>query len=202
MTNDCNRAQVMVCGGTGCTTSDSLEVMRTLQAEVQRQGLNGEVKIIQSGCRGFCAEGPVMIVYPEGLFYCQVKPHDVPEIVSETLIKGRPVRRLLFQEPESAKKLPTYKDIPFYSKQTRIALRNCGIINPENIEEYIAKDGYEALGRAIFEMTPEQIIDTVKRAGLRGRGGAGFPTALKWDFCRKAPGDVKYVICNADEGDP
>ncbi|MHB8992093.1 MAG: (2Fe-2S) ferredoxin domain-containing protein, partial [Chloroflexota bacterium] len=183
MTHEVNRSQVMVCGGTGCTTTDSLEVMQSLQAEVKRQGLNGEVKIVQAGCRGFCAQGPVMMLYPEGIFYCQVSPRDVPEIVQETLIKGRPVQRLLFQEPESARTLPTYKDIPFYSKQVRIALRNCGIINPDDIKEYIAEDGYEALGRAIFQMTPEQIIDTVKSSGLRGRGGAGFLTGLKWELC-------------------
>ncbi|MGE5620137.1 MAG: NAD(P)H-dependent oxidoreductase subunit E, partial [Sphingomonadaceae bacterium] len=196
------RAHVLTCAGSGCKASGSAQVMTELDAEVRRRGLQDEVKLVQTGCRGFCAMGPVMMIYPEGIFYCLVQPEDVPKVVEETLIKGRPVQRLLYREPETARTLPFYKDIPFYGRQMRIALRNCGFINPEDIDEYIAKGGYEALAKALFEMTPEQIIDTVERAGLRGRGGAGFPTALKWDFCRKAPGDVKYVICNADEGDP
>jgi len=173
-----------------------------LDAEIRRRGLEEEVRLVQTGCRGFCSMGPVMMVYPEGIFYCQVQPEDVPWIVQETLIKGRPVQNLLYKEPDSAKTLPLYKDIPFYGKQLRIALRNCGFINPESIEEYIARGGYEALAKALFEMTPNQIIETVKKSGLRGRGGAGFLTGLKWEFCKKAPGDIKYIICNADEGDP
>jgi NADH-quinone oxidoreductase subunit F len=196
------RAHVLTCAGSGCAASGSAPLMTALDAEIRRKGLQEEIKLVQTGCRGFCSMGPVMIVYPEGIFYCQVKPEDVPWIVQETLIKGRPVANLLYREPASAKALPLYKDIPFYGKQVRIALRNCGYINPEEINEYIARGGYEALGKALFEFTPAQIIDTMKKSGLRGRGGAGFLTGLKWELCKKAPGDLKYLICNADEGDP
>ncbi|MHB1414922.1 MAG: FAD-dependent oxidoreductase [Chloroflexota bacterium] len=196
------RAHVLVCGGTGCTASDSKDVLAALVQEVGRNGLADEVRVVQTGCRGFCAMGPVMIVYPEGIFYCQVQPNDVPEIVGETLVKGRVVSRLTYHEPASAEALPLYRNIPFYGKQVRIALRNCGLINPENIEEYIARDGYAALGKVLNEMTPGEVITTVKDAGLRGRGGAGFPTGLKWELCQRVPGEPKYLICNADEGDP
>src|SRR5665647_1179067 len=196
------RAHVLTCAGSGCTASGSAPVMTALDAEVRRQGLEGEVRLVQTGCRGFCSMGPVMMIYPEGIFYCQVQPEDVPWIVKETLVKGRPVQNLLYKEPETAKTLPLYKDIPFYGKQVRIALRNCGLVNPEQIDEYIARGGYEALGKALFYMTPAKIIETVKQSELRGRGGAGFLTGLKWDFCKKAPCDIKYIICNADEGDP
>jgi len=196
------RAHVLTCAGSGCTASGSTSVMLSLETEIRRRGLHEEVKLVQTGCRGFCAMGPVMMIYPEGIFYCLVQPEDVPAIVEETLLKGRPVQKLLYREPDSAKRLPFYKDIPFYGRQMRIALRNCGFINPEDIDEYIARGGYEALAKALFEMSPDQIIDTVKKSGLRGRGGAGFPTGLKWELCRKAPGDIKYIICNADEGDP
>ncbi|HEX2922790.1 MAG TPA: NAD(P)H-dependent oxidoreductase subunit E, partial [Chloroflexota bacterium] len=196
------RAHVLTCAGTGCTASGSAPLSTALDSEVRRRGLDKEVRLIQTGCRGFCSMGPVMMIYPEGIFYCQVQEEDVPKIVEETLVKGRPVESLLYREPVSAKALPYYKDIPFYGKQMRIALRNCGMVNPDEIEEYIARGGYEALGKALFEMTPEQVIDTVKQAGLRGRGGAGFLTGLKWELCRKAAGEPKYIICNADEGDP
>jgi NADH-quinone oxidoreductase subunit F len=196
------RANVLVCGGTGCTASKSLEVAFALGREIQRRGLQDEVRLVQTGCRGFCAMGPVMIIYPEGIFYCQVQPSDVPELVEETLVKGRVVPRLAYKEPLSHEAVPLYKDVPFYGKQVRITLRNCGLINPESIDEYIARDGYAALSKALSEMTPDQVIEEVKRSGLRGRGGAGFLTGLKWEFCRKARGDVKYAICNADEGDP
>ncbi|MGI5835275.1 MAG: FAD-dependent oxidoreductase [Chloroflexota bacterium] len=202
MTQPLYRAHVLTCAGSGCTASGSVPVMTVLDAEVRKRGLQDEVRLVQTGCRGFCSMGPVMMVYPEGIFYCQVQPEDISQIVEETLIKGRPVQRLLYREPESARALPFYKDIPFYGRQMRIALRNCGFINPEKIDEYIARGGYEALGKAITEMTSEQIIDTLKRSGLRGRGGAGFLTGLKWELCKKAPGDIKYITCNADEGDP
>ena len=146
--------------------------------------------------------GPVMVIYPEGIFYCQVKPEDVPELVEETLVKGRVVERLTYKTTDEQASVPFYEDIPFYHKQQRIILRNCGIIDPERIEEYIARGGYEGLATALTTMTPEQVIDEVKNAGLRGRGGAGFLTGLKWEFTQKAPGDIKYVVCNADEGDP
>jgi NADH-quinone oxidoreductase subunit F len=196
------RANVLVCGGTGCTASGSAEVIMAMDAELKRRGLQDEVRLVQTGCRGFCAMGPVMIVYPEGIFYCQVQASDIPNIVEETLIKGRVVKRLTYKEPDTHTALPLYKEIPFYSKQIRIALRNCGVIDPEKMDEYIARGGYEALSKALSSMTREQVIEEVKRSGLRGRGGAGFLTGVKWEFTAKAPGAVKYVVCNADEGDP
>ena len=196
------RANVLVCGGTGCVASGSHEVMSAMTRELKNRGLEDEVKLVQTGCRGFCAMGPVMIVYPEGIFYCKVQAADIPFLVEETLIKGRPVERLLYQEPDTHQAVPFYQSIPFYSKQQRIVLGNCGMINPDVIEEYIARGGYSALGKALSEMTREEVIKVVKDSGLRGRGGAGFLTGLKWEFTAKAPGDVKYVVCNADEGDP
>ncbi len=202
MADSLYRANVLVCSGTGCSASGSQSVIGALQAEVTRRGLADEVRVVETGCRGFCAMGPVMIVYPEGIFYCQVQASDVAEIVEETLVKGRVVERLTYKEPVSHQAVPYYRDIPFYGKQLRVTLRNCGLINPESIDEYIARGGYEALGKALTSMTPQGVIEEVKRAGLRGRGGAGFPTGLKWEFTQKAPGDIKYVVCNADEGDP
>ncbi|MBC7223949.1 MAG: NAD(P)H-dependent oxidoreductase subunit E, partial [Anaerolineae bacterium] len=202
MTEPLYRANVLVCGGTGCTASGSQAVLDALREEVARRGLENEVQVVQTGCRGFCAMGPVVMIYPEGIFYCQVRPEDVPEVVEETLLKGRVVERLAYQEPAAHKAIPRYGEIPFYQKQLRIALRNCGMIDPENIEEYIARDGYAALSKVLTEMTQEQVIETVKASGLRGRGGAGFPTGLKWEFTYRAPGQPKYVVCNADEGDP
>ena len=196
------RANVLVCTGTGCTASGSMPVIEALKAEIARRGLDQEVRVVETGCRGFCAMGPVMIIYPEGVFYCQVQASDVEEIVEETLVKGRVVQRLTYEEPETHRAIPLYQDIPFYTKQVRITLRNCGLIDPENIEEYIARGGYQALGKALTTMTPSQVIDEVKRSGLRGRGGAGFLTGVKWEFTQRAPGEVKYVLCNADEGDP
>jgi len=196
------RANVLVCGGTGCSASKSAEVVEALKQELQKRGLQDEVRLVATGCRGFCAQGPVMIIYPDGIFYCQVQASDVPHLVSETLLKGRVVPRLAYKEPSSHEAVPFYKDVPFYGKQVRITLRNCGLIDPDSIDEYIAREGYAALSKALSEMTPDQVIEEVKRAGLRGRGGAGFLTGLKWEFCRKARGDIKYTICNADEGDP
>ncbi len=196
------RADVLVCSGTSCTASGSLSVLEAMKAEIGRRGLEEEIRVVETGCRGFCAMGPVMIIYPEGLFYCQVEASDVEEIVEETLIKGRVVERLTYEEPSTHENVPFYDDIPFYGKQRRITLRNCGLIDPESIEEYIARGGYEALGKVLSAMTPEEVIDEVKSSGLRGRGGAGFLTGLKWEFAQKAPGDVKYIVCNADEGDP
>ncbi|UCC78211.1 MAG: SLBB domain-containing protein, partial [Anaerolineales bacterium] len=176
--------------------------MEAFGKEQKRKGLENEVKLVQTGCRGFCAMGPVVIIYPDGIFYCLVQASDVADIVEETLLKGRVVPRLAYEEPSSHKAVPLYQDIPFYSKQMRITLRNCGLINPESIEEYIARDGYAALSKGLSQMTPDQVIEEVKRAGLRGRGGAGFLTGLKWEFCRKARAEDKHLICNADEGDP
>ncbi|OQB26156.1 MAG: NADP-reducing hydrogenase subunit HndC [Chloroflexi bacterium ADurb.Bin180] len=196
------RANVLVCGGTGCSASKSTDVVDALGEELKKRGLQDEVRVVHTGCRGFCAQGPVMIIYPDGIFYCQVQAADVPQLVEETLLKGRVVPRLAYKEPMSHQAVPFYHDVPFYGKQVRITLRNCGLIDPESIDEYIARDGYAGLSRALSEMTPDQVIEEVKRSGLRGRGGAGFLTGLKWEFCRKAKGDTKYVICNADEGDP
>ena len=202
MADQLYRANVLVCSGTGCTASGAAPLVEALKSEVTRRGLDSEVRVVGTGCRGFCAMGPVMIVYPEGIFYCQVQASDVQELVEETLVKGRVVQRLTYKEPFTHQAIPLYHDIPFYGKQLRICLRNCGLINPEIIDEYIARGGYEALGKALTTMTPALVIDEMKRSGLRGRGGAGFLTGLKWEFASKAPGNVKYIVCNADEGDP
>ena len=171
--------------------------------ELEEKGLLGEVQVIKTGCFGLCALGPIMVVYPEGAFYSRVTVEDVPEIVSEHLLKGRIVKRLLYQETVvDDKTIKNLNHTKFYEKQHRVALRNCGVINPENIDEYIAMDGYEALGRVLTGMTPDEVIQTIKDSGLRGRGGGGFPTGQKWFFARQSKGDVKYVCCNADEGDP
>ena len=196
------RSHVLICGGTGCTSSGAAEVIGSFKQELARRKLDEEVLVVPTGCHGMCEMGPIVVVYPEGTFYCKVTASDVPEIVEEHIYKGRPVKRLMYEGSGDMPALPHYKDIPFYGKQHRIALANCGYINPENIDEYIARGGYEALGKAITSMTPAQVIDEVKASGLRGRGGGGFPTGLKWSFCAAAQGDKKYVICNADEGDP
>ena len=196
------RSHVLICGGTGCSSSGSSEVIDSFKKELVRRQLDGEVLVVPTGCHGMCEMGPIVVVYPEGTFYCRVTVNDVPEIVEEHIYKGRPVQRLMYEGPEDMPSVPHYKDIPFYGKQHRIALANCGYINPENIDEYIARGGYEALGKAITSMTPAQVIEEVKASGLRGRGGGGFPTGLKWSFCASARGEKKYVICNADEGDP
>ena len=197
------RSHVLVCGGTGCTSSGSPQIMEALKNEIKRQGLEDEVAVVETGCHGLCALGPIMIVYPDATFYSMVQPGDVPEIVSEHLLKGRPVTRLLYQETVSPTGgIKALSDTDFYKKQHRIALRNCGVINPENIEEYIGTGGYEALGKVLTEMTPDDVIQTLLDAGLRGRGGAGFPTGTKWKLCKQNDADQKYVCCNADEGDP
>ncbi|MDD4658830.1 MAG: NADH-quinone oxidoreductase subunit NuoF, partial [Eubacteriales bacterium] len=196
------RGHVLVCAGTGCVSSGSRKVKAEMEKQLEAFKLEQEIKVVETGCHGFCEMGPIVIVYPEGIFYCQVKPEDVKEIVEEHLLKGRPVKRLMFKDRITEEMVPHYNDIDFYKKQNRIVLRNCGFINPENIKEYIARGGYEALAKALTEMTPEQVIEEVKASGLRGRGGGGFPTGLKWSFARAAKGDKKYVICNADEGDP
>ena len=196
------RSHVLVCGGTGCTSSGSEQIISTLNQELEKQGLDKEIKVIKTGCFGLCALGPIMVVYPEGSFYSRVKPDDVPEIVSEHLLKGRIVKRLLYQETVTDEGIKSLNDTDFYKKQMRIALKNCGVINPENIDEYIALDGYQALGKALTEYTPEQVIEIIKDSGLRGRGGAGFPTGVKWGLARQNDADQKYVCCNADEGDP
>ena len=196
------RSQVLVCGGTGCTSSNSEKIIQKLNEEIKAKGLNNEVNVVKTGCFGLCSLGPIMIVYPEGCFYSMVKPEDIPEIVEEHLLKGRIVTRLLYQETVKDDTISSLNNTSFYKKQRRIALRNCGVIDPEKIDEYIAMDGYAALGKALTEMTPSEVIDVVKESGLRGRGGGGFPTGLKWSFAAANEADQKYVCCNADEGDP
>ena len=198
------RSHVMICGGTGCTSSGSDKVAAAFEAEIVTAGLENEVKVIRTGCFGLCALGPIVVIYPEGTFYSMVKPEDVAEIVNEHLLKGRPVIRLLYNETVAEdNSIKSLDETSFYKKQKRIALRNCGVINPENIEEYIAFDGYAALGKALTEMTPDEVIQVVLDSGLRGRGGGGFPTGRKWQLACADRGKVeKYVCCNADEGDP
>ncbi len=197
------RAHVLVCGGTGCTSSGSTEVLQALKRELEEQRLEDEVGVVQTGCHGLCAEGPVMVVYPDGIFYSRVQPADIPEIVSEHLLKGRVVARLVYHDPGEKKHVESLEKTSFYRKQTRIALRNCGVINPESIDEYIGTGGYEALGKVLTKMTPDEVIQEITDSGLRGRGGAGFPTGQKWKFASGDRGKVKkYVCCNADEGDP
>ncbi|MCD7875977.1 MAG: NADH-quinone oxidoreductase subunit NuoF [Cloacibacillus porcorum] len=196
------RAHVLVCTGTGCVSSGSKKVIAKLEEELKANSLDKEVKIVETGCQGFCEQGPLVIIYPEGTFYTHVQESDVPVIVSEHLIKGRIVGRLLFKEPLTAQSVPDYADIDFYKKQHRLVLKNCGHINPESLEEYIGADGYEGLAKVLLTMTPEQVVEEMKKTCLRGRGGGGFPTGMKWGFCQKSPGPKKYIICNADEGDP
>lgn len=197
------RSHVLVCGGTGCTSSNSAAIIEALEKEIEAKGLSDEIKVIRTGCFGLCALGPIMIVYPEGCFYSQVQVEDVPEIVEEHLLKGRMVKRLLYDETvHSGDTIKSLNETNFYKKQKRVALRNCGVIDPENIDEYIAYDGYQALAKCLMEYTPEQVIDIVKRSGLRGRGGGGFPTGRKWELAAMNKADQKYVVCNADEGDP
>jgi NADH:ubiquinone oxidoreductase subunit F (NADH-binding)/(2Fe-2S) ferredoxin len=196
------RSHVLICTGTGCVSSGADNIKNRFAAKLEESGLETEVKLVETGCHGFCEKGPIVIVYPEGVFYCQVKADDIDEIVEEHLLKGRIVDRLLYTQLGTETKIPAYSEIDFYKKQHRVVLANCGRINPESIKEYIAVGGYEACGKALTEMTPEEVVAEVKESGLRGRGGAGFPTGLKWELTRKTPGDKKYVICNADEGDP
>ena len=199
------RSTVLVCGGTGCHSNHSGEIYDAFQKQLAENNLSGDVMLVKTGCFGLCAVGPVVIIYPEGSFYSNVTPEDVPELISEHLIKGRLVRRLLYRDHKTEEITKALSETNFYKKQTRVALRNCGVINPENIDEYIAYDGYQALIKVLTEMQPQEVIDVIKASGLRGRGGAGFPTGLKWQFCRNAVPDetgIKYVCCNADEGDP
>ena len=196
------RSHVMVCGGTGCTSSGSQKIIDAFNAEIAAVGLHEEVKVIKTGCFGLCALGPIVVVYPEGSFYSMVKPEDVKEIVDEHLLKGRVVTRLLYDETVQGDTIKSLNDTEFYKHQMRVALRNCGRIDPDNIEEYIGYDGYAALGKVLTEMTPEQVCQTILDSGLRGRGGGGFPTGRKWQLAAVNKADQKYVACNADEGDP
>lgn len=196
------KMHVLVCGGTGCRSSASDSLLENLKTEIEERSLENDVQVLMTGCFGFCEKGPIVKIMPDNTFYTQVKPEDAREIVKEHIIKGRKVNRLLYENPETSEHVSDSEKMGFYRKQIRIALRNCGFINPENIEEYISRDGYQALGKALTELTPEATIEIIKKSGLRGRGGAGFPTGLKWEFTRKSPGPEKYVVCNADEGDP
>ena len=196
------RAHVLICGGTGCKSAGSKEVQLAFSRAIEAKGLSDEVMVVETGCHGFCEHGPLVIVYPEGTFYCQVKAEDVEEIVESHLFKGRIVERLLYHEPLTHESIPNYSEINFYKKQHRLVLENCGAINPEQIEEYIAVGGYEALAKAVTTMSPDDVIEEIKKSGLRGRGGGGFSTGMKWQFAKASVSDKKYVICNADEGDP
>ena len=196
------RSHILICGGTGCTASGSAAVISALESEIKARNLENEVKIVKTGCFGLCAVGPIMIVYPEGCFYSAVEAVNIPRIIDEHIVKGRPVKELLYKETVSENSIKSLNNTDFYRSQKRIALRNCGVINPESIDEYIAYNGYEALAKCLSEYTPAQVIDIVKASGLRGRGGAGFPTGLKWSFAAANAADQKYVCCNADEGDP
>jgi len=199
---DLFRAHVLVCGGTGCSSSGSAELIKRFEEQIAKNGLEKEVKVVRTGCFGLCEAGPVVIVYPEGTFYSRIHVEDVDEIVSEHLLKGRIVQHLVYKEKADEEQHSTLENIDFYRPQMRLALRNCGVIDPENIDEYIAFDGYKALAKVLTEMTPQQVIDVMIQSGLRGRGGAGFPTGRKWQFAAASKADQKYIICNADEGDP
>lgn len=193
---------ILICGGTGCKASKSAEIGVNFNQLLEDKGLENDVQVVTTGCFGFCEKGPIVKILPDNTFYTEVKPEDCREIIEEHIIKGRKVNRLLFEDPETKQHVQDSKHMGFYKKQVRIALRNCGFINPENIEEYIARDGYAALGKCLTEWTPQEVIKSIMDSGLRGRGGGGFPTGLKWDIASKSKGDVKYVVCNADEGDP
>ncbi|MBW2367161.1 MAG: NADH-quinone oxidoreductase subunit NuoF [Deltaproteobacteria bacterium] len=197
-----DRIRLLICGGTGCHATGSIAVKDALESEIQKQGLSEKVQVIETGCNGFCAMGPLMVVQPGSIFYQKMSVKDIPEIVESQLVKNTPVERLLYKDPSTKKRIPVQDDIPFFSHQMPRVLRNKGLINPEKIDDYIARGGYLGAGKALLEMEPEQIVFEVKASGIRGRGGAGFPTGLKWDFAQKSPGSVKYVLCNADEGDP
>lgn len=196
------KMHILVCGGTGCSASRSHEITKNLQAALKDKGLEEQVQVVLTGCFGFCEKGPIVKVMPDNTFYTEVKPEDALEIVEEHVIKGRKVKRLLYTDPETKEHVADSKHMNFYKKQLRIALRNCGFIDPENIEEYIANDGYAAVAKCLTEMTPQQVIEEIKLSGLRGRGGGGFPTGVKWEIASKNHADQKYVVCNADEGDP
>ncbi|SKA84585.1 NAD(P)-dependent iron-only hydrogenase diaphorase component flavoprotein [Caloramator quimbayensis] len=196
------RMNLLVCGGTGCKASGSSEVVEVFEKEIEKAGLKNEIQVIVTGCFGFCEKGPIVKVTPDNVFYVEVNPEKAVRIINEHIIKGRIVEEYLYKEPVTKEALPEQSDMPFYKKQIRIALRNCGFIDPENIYEYIAVDGYQALGKVLSEMTPEEVIEEVKKSGLRGRGGGGFSTGLKWEMTKKSKSNQKYVICNADEGDP
>ncbi|OQY59709.1 MAG: NADH-quinone oxidoreductase subunit F [Desulfobacteraceae bacterium 4572_88] len=194
--------QLLICGGTGCHATGSIRVVEALEEEIEKQGLKEKTKIVETGCNGFCAMGPLMVVHPDGIFYQKIGVKDIPALVEEQFINGKHYEKLLYKDPVSKKRIPLQDDIPFFAHQMPRALRNKGVIDPESIDDYIARDGYQGAAKALFEMTPEDVVGQMKISGLRGRGGAGFPAGMKWDFARQSQGEVKYVLCNADEGDP
>ncbi|HEC60686.1 MAG TPA: NADH-quinone oxidoreductase subunit NuoF [bacterium] len=196
------RTHLMLCAGTGCVSNGSFKIQQILEAELNKHGLQDEVLVVMTGCNGFCGVGPVMTVKPEGIFYQDLTEKNIPHLVEEHFLKGRPVETLMYYPSKEKQVIPKMMDIGFFAHQTLIALKNKGLIDPEKIDEYIARDGYRALAKAVVSLSPEEVIRVIKDSGLRGRGGAGFPTGLKWEFCRNSPGDTKYIICNADEGDP
>lgn len=196
------RINVMVCTGTGCVSNKAFDIIEVLNSELKKHNLDAEIAVIPTGCNGFCAQGPILVVQPEGIFYQRLTTKDIPYLVEEHFVKGRPVQKFMYKPPEAKEPIPVMSEIPFFKDQMLIALRNRGLIDPENIEDYIARDGYKALAKVLTSMTPEQVIEEIIASGLRGRGGGGFPTGLKWKYCRQAPGKEHYVICNADEGDP
>jgi NADH:ubiquinone oxidoreductase subunit F (NADH-binding)/(2Fe-2S) ferredoxin/NAD-dependent dihydropyrimidine dehydrogenase PreA subunit len=196
------RMHLLVCGGTGCRASESEKIIENLKKYIKEYDMEEEIQVVETGCFGFCEKGPIVKVHPDNVFYIEVKPEDAKEIIMEHIVKGRVVQRLLYVEPSLKEKVEQHHEMPFYKKQIRIALRNCGFIDPEDINEYISVDGYQALGKVITEMSQHEVIDTIKKSGLRGRGGGGFPTGLKWEAANKSVSDIKYIICNADEGDP
>lgn len=195
-------SHILICRGTACVSSESLEVQKELENQIKDKGLTEDIKVVHTGCFGFCARGPVMVLLPDSTLYCEVRVEDIGEIIERHVTGGEVVERLLFRDPKTDKTTPRIDDIDFFRKQVRIALRNCGHINPDNINEYIARDGYKALGKVLTEYAPAEVVNIIKKSGLRGRGGGGFPTGLKWELTRKSVDDAKYVICNADEGDP
>ncbi|OHD25149.1 MAG: NADH dehydrogenase [Spirochaetes bacterium GWD1_27_9] len=194
--------EILVCAGTGCVSSESPKIVENLEKELKEKGFSDKIQVIKTGCFGFCEKGPIVLVHPDNVFYVEVKPEDAKEIVEEHIVKGNKIDRLLYEEPLVKKRVAKHSEMSFYKKQMRIALRNCGLINPENIEEYIATEGYQALGKCLTQLKPEDVIEIIKKSGLRGRGGGGFPTGLKWEATRKNAADEKFIICNADEGDP
>ncbi|MBM3713487.1 MAG: NADH-quinone oxidoreductase subunit F, partial [Actinobacteria bacterium] len=194
------RTHLMLCAGTGCVSNNSFKVKEALEKEIKKHSLEDEILVVMTGCNGFCAVGPIMIVKPDGIFYQNLTEKDIPYLVEEHFLKGRPVQKLMYYPPKEKEVIPDDGYRFFFAHQTLVALKNRGLIDPEKIDEYIARDGYRALAKVLTSFTPEQVIEEIKDSGLRGRGGAGFPTGLKWESCRKSPGDIKYVICNADEG--
>jgi NADH:ubiquinone oxidoreductase subunit F (NADH-binding)/(2Fe-2S) ferredoxin len=196
------RIQLMVCAGTGCVSNHSFEIKEALEKEIKKNKLENEAEVIMTGCNGFCGAGPILVVQPDGIFYQLLKTSDIPLLVQEHLLKGRPVKKLMYTPPVEENPIPKMSEIPFFANQTLIALRNRGLIDPENIDDYIARGGYKALAKVLTEMTPDEVLHEIKASGLRGRGGGGFPTGIKWETCKKIISDEKYVICNADEGDP